>query len=134
MMEYLQVTSLERKVYDKIRHHCWWYGLRSNIQKFCRSCLNCASRKEPGGPVRPPLQPIPKKGAFHRVAVDVLQLPLTSSGNKYAVVFMDYLTKWVEAYPTFDQQASTIARFFAEHIICRHGVPEELLSDRALLN
>ena len=62
--------------------------------------------------------------------MDVLQLPLTSSGNKYVVVFMDYLTKWVEAFPTADQQATTIATLLIEHIICRHGVPEELLSDR----
>ena len=62
--------------------------------------------------------------------MDVLQLPVTSSGNKYVVVFLDYMTKWVEAFPTSDQQAPTIASLLVEHIICRHGVPEELLSDR----
>ena len=75
--------------------------------------------------------PIPVKDPFHHVAVDVLQLPITSSGNKYVIVFMDYLTKWVEAFPTPDQQATTVATLLIEHIICRHGgVPEELLSDR----
>ena len=29
-----------------------------------------------------------------------------------------------------DQQAQTIAQLFVDHIVCRHGVPEELLSDR----
>ena len=71
--------------------------------------------------------PIPVKGPFHRVGVDILQLPLTSSDNKYLVVFIDYLTKWVEAFPTPDQQTTTIANLLIEHIICRHGVPEELL-------
>ena len=120
----------ERKVYDKIRRNYWWYGLRRDIRKFCRACLNCVSRRGPGHASRPPLVPIPVKGAFHRVAVDVLQLPLTSSGNKYVIVFMDYLTKWVEAFPTADQQATTVAELMIEHIVCRHGVPEELLSDR----
>lgn len=46
------------------------------------------------------------------------------------VVFMDYLTKWVEAIPVPDQRAETIARLLVEYIVCRHGVPEELLSDR----
>ena len=120
----------EKKVYDKIRRSYWWYGLRRDVRKFCRSCLNCVTRRGPGHSHRPPLMPIPVKGPFHRVGVDVLQLPLTSSGNKYVVVFMDYLTKWVEAFPTSDQQTTTIANLLIEHIICRHGVPEELLSDR----
>ena len=120
----------EKKVYDKILRRYWWYGIRADVRRFCRSCLNCATRKGPGRPVRPPMQPIPVKGPFHRVAVDVLQLPVTSSGNKYIVVFMDYLTKWVEAFPTSDQKTSTIAALLVEHIVCRHGIPEELLSDR----
>ena len=44
--------------------------------------------------------------------------------------FVDYLTKWVEAFPVADQCAETIARLFVNNIICRHGVPEQLLSDR----
>ena len=51
-------------------------------------------------------------------------------GNKYAIVFVDYLTKWVEVFPTPDQSALTIARLLVSEIISRHGVPRELLSDR----
>ena len=120
----------ERKVYDRLRRSYWWHGMRSDVRRFCRGCLNCATWKGPGRGIRPPLQPIPVKGPFHRVGVDILQLPLTSSGNKYLVVFLDYLTKWVEAYPVPDQRAETIARLLVENIVCRHGVPEELLSDR----
>lgn len=43
---------------------------------------------------------------------------------------MDSLTKWVEAFSTSDQQATTIAELMIEHIVSRHGVPKELLSDR----
>ena len=43
---------------------------------------------------------------------------------------MDYLTKWPEAFAIPDQMAETIAKPFVEQIVCRHGVPEELLSDR----
>ena len=45
------------------------------------------------------------------------------------MVFLDYLIKWVEAYPVPDQQAETIAHLLVENVVCRHGVPEELLSD-----
>ena len=62
--------------------------------------------------------------------MDVPQLHITTSDNKYVVPFMDYLTKWVEAFPTSDQQASTIVVLLIENIICHNGVPDELLSDR----
>ena len=43
---------------------------------------------------------------------------------------MDYLTKWPEVFPVPDQTATTVAKVTVEGIICRHGVPEGLLSDR----
>ena len=43
---------------------------------------------------------------------------------------MDYLTKWPEAFAIPDQKMETVAKLFVEKIICRHGIPEELLSDR----
>ena len=106
-----------------------WYGTRSDVRRFCQNCLNCATRKGPERCIRPPLQQILVKGPFHSVEVDVLQLPLTSDGNKYLVVLLDYLTKWVEAYSAPNQRAETIARLLVDNIVCRHGVPEELLSD-----
>ena len=120
----------EKKVYDRLRRSVWWKGMKADVRRHCRSCLVCASRKGTRGTLKPPLQPIPVGGPFHRVAVDILKLPLTSNGNRYVAVFMDYLTKWPEAFAIPDQKAETIAPLFLEHIVCRHGIPEELLSDR----
>ena len=120
----------EKKVYDRLRRSVWWKGMKADVRRHCQSCLVCASRKGGRRTFRPPLQPIPVGGPFHRVAVDILKLPLTSSGNRYVAVFMDYLTKWPEAFAIPDQKAETIAPLFLEHIVCRHGIPEELLSDR----
>ena len=89
----------------------------------------CATKCGTERVCRPPLQSIPVGGPFHRVGVDVVQLPLTQAGNKYAVVFIDYLTKWVEVFAVPDQTAETVARLFVEGVVCRHGVPQELLSD-----
>ncbi len=59
-----------------------------------------------------------------------MQLPLTLDGNQYALVFIDYLTKWVEVVALPDQKAETIARMLVEYVVCRYGAPHELLSDR----
>lgn len=65
------------------------------------------------------------------MGVEVLQLPLIQRGNRYAVVFANYLTKWVEAFAVPDQTAGTIARFQVERVVCVHGVPKQVLLDRA---
>ena len=64
------------------------------------------------------------------IGVDVLQLPKTKRGNRYVIVFVDYLTKWPEVYAVPDQTAPTIARLFVEEVVSRHGVPSKLLSNR----
>ena len=102
--------------------------MRADIEKWCRSCLVCATRHV-GHRVVPPLTPIPVGGPFDRVGVDVVQLPKTRSGKQYAVVFVDYMTKWPEVFATSNQSAYTIAKLLVEKIISRHGVPSQLLSD-----
>ena len=120
----------EKRIYELLRRRYWWPGMRAEVRKYCRSCLVCASKRGAGHSIKPALQPIPVGGPFHRVGVDVLQLPLTLDGNRYAVVFIDYLTKWVEVFAVANQTAQTIARLLVEGVICRHGAPAELLSDR----
>jgi hypothetical protein len=95
-----------------------------------KSCSVCASFKNPP-PTRAPLHPIVDfQRPFDKVGMDILELSTTNSGNKYVIVFTDYLTKWVEAFPLRDQTAESIARIFINEIVSRHSAPRELLSDR----
>ncbi len=103
--------------------------MRGDIIRWCQACLVCASRQV-GRAVHPPLTPIPVGGPFDRVGVDVLHFPKFLAGNQYAIVFVDYLTKWPEVFATQDQSALTIAKLLVESVVCRHGVPAQLLSDR----
>ena len=58
-----------------------------------------------------------------------MELPKTSSGNSYVVVFQDLFTKWPFVFPVPDQQSIRIVRLLTEHIVPFCGVPEALLSD-----
>ena len=119
----------DAKVFSQISRSYWWSGMRKEVTQYCRSCEKCASRHV-GKAIKPPLTPIPVNGPFDRVGVDVIKFPRSSKGNTYAVVFMDYLTKWPEVYATQDQTSLTIAELLVKNVISRHGVPVELLSDR----
>ena len=119
----------DAKVHSELRRHYWWPKMRTDITQWTRGCLVCASHN-PGRAVRAPLTPIPVGGPFDRIGVDVIQFPRSEAGNQYAVVFVDYLTKWPEVFAVADQSAATIARLLVEQIVSRHGVPSEVLSDR----
>ena len=90
--------------------------MRQDITKWCRVCFVYATHSV-GKPIKPSLTPIPVCAPFDRVGVDVLQLPKSSHGNCYAVVFLDYLTKWPEVFPAADQSALTIAKLLVERVI-----------------
>jgi len=60
----------------------------------------------------------------------VSPLPKTKKGNTHVVVATEYLTKWPEAHAIPNAKASSVVSFFYEDIICRHGCPKELLTDR----
>lgn len=46
------------------------------------------------------------------------------------MVFVDFMTKWPEAFAVTDQSSATIARLFVKEIISRHGVPAQVFSDQ----
>ncbi|RVW64689.1 Gag-Pol polyprotein [Vitis vinifera] len=48
------------------------------------------------------------------------------------LVAIDYFTKWVEAASYARLTSSGVASFIRSHIICRYGVPHELISDRGV--
>lgn len=52
------------------------------------------------------------------------------SGNKYILVLADYFTRWTEAYPIPDQEASTVAKKLTDEFFFRFSPPEQLHSDQ----
>ncbi|CAC5393825.1 unnamed protein product [Mytilus coruscus] len=71
---------------------------------------------------------------FERVSTDILGLVSNSgkSKNQYVLVFICYLTKYVELIPLSDIKAATIATAFLHIVVCRHGTPLFLHSDRGV--
>ena len=106
----------EAKIHSQLSCHYWWPSIRRDITKWYRACLTCASQNV-GKSFKPFLTPIPVGGPLDRLGADVLQLPRSSHGNHYTIVFMDYLTKWPEVLPAADQSAPTIAKLLVKEVI-----------------
>ncbi|KAL5481633.1 hypothetical protein EMCRGX_G021832 [Ephydatia muelleri] len=118
------------KVYSMLAKHWWWEGMYTDVLQFCRSCPECAIATGGGRPVKLLLSPIPVQRPFQIFGVDLMELPATSQGNKYVVVFQDFFSKWPLVFPVPDQKSERIVKLLADEIIPFCGVPEALLSDR----
>ena len=59
-------------------------------------------------------------------------MPTALGGLKFAVVAVDYFTKWAEAIPLAAITEKNLSKFIHEHIIYRYGIPHSLVSDNAL--
>ncbi|KAG2775472.1 hypothetical protein PC129_g18884 [Phytophthora cactorum] len=77
---------------------------------------------------RMPVQDL--SGPFSLLVVDAIgPLVVTPRGNKYILVFVDYFTRWVEAFAVASLDTISFVDAMIEGVICRHGVQERLLSD-----
>ena len=119
-----------KKMTQRLNQYFYWVGMRADVHRKCSSCVECASVQGQGNPGRPPLKSIEVSGTFDCIGMDFLEMDTGKSGNKYALVFQDYLSKWPEVYPVKDRKAETVARCLLD-VMWRHGVPGRIIHDRA---
>ena len=118
-----------QKTWERLSSRMDWPGLRLDVKKTCESCPKSQKAKSTSTP-RAPLQSLQIiETPFKRLAMDVFgPLKRTKRGNKYVLVIMDYATKWPEAFPLWNVEATTVVDCLLE-VTARTGIPDEILTD-----
>ena len=119
-----------RKTIPAIQSKYYWNNMENDIIAWCRNCEICISRSIPRTQFNAELHPIKVSAPWEIIACDCITFPTSTKGNNSIVVFMDYFTKYPEAFAVSDIKATTIANLFINEIICRHGSPKHFLTDR----
>src|SRR5436853_697372 len=115
--------------YNKIAKRYYWKGIYEDTKEYVKFCDNCQRRGQKGE--KSYLNPIEVGEPFERIGIDFVRpLEKTRRRNRYILVTTDYLTKWPEAKAMKDATATNVVKFIYEVIICRHGCPKIILSDR----
>ena len=120
----------QENTYQRTSELYFWPGMRRDIVNYVRTCDVCQKRERKRGEA--PLEPIKKPSTpFYHIGIDVMgPLPRSWTGKRYVIVAIDHFTKWVEAQSLETADAQSVLAFVYEEVICRHGVPQRITSDR----
>ena len=117
-----------------MRTDYFWLTMETNCCQFVQMCPECQIH---GNLIHVPpseLHALTSPWSFSVGGIDIIGKisPKSSSGHESILVAIHYFTKWVEAASYAILTSSRVTSFIRSHIICRYGVPHELISDRGV--
>ena len=116
------------KTLARLRQDAYWISMARDVAQYCRECTKCQQCKL-SMPQCAPLTSTPIGQPWQMIAVDILEVPITSNNNRYLLVVQDYFTKWADAIPIPDQTAVRITGELVK-LFCAYGPPQILHSDQ----
>lgn len=119
-----------RRTFEALRSKYYWPKLYTDVKRYVSHCDLCQRMKMSTSLPYGLLQPIEVHSPFHTVGMDIVGPFKNSRGYKYIIVAIDYLTKFVEAKPLRNIEATTVQKFIERRIVLKHGCPATIITDR----
>uniref|UniRef100_A0A2N9GIS8 Integrase catalytic domain-containing protein n=1 Tax=Fagus sylvatica TaxID=28930 RepID=A0A2N9GIS8_FAGSY len=124
---HLGARSLAKKI---VRAGYYWPSIQADANLFVRHCDKCQRFANLVHSPSEELTPMTSPWPFAQWGLDIIgPLPIGKRQLKFAVVAIDYFTKWVEAEPLATITEKNIQNFVWKAVICRFGIPRVLVSD-----
>ena len=102
-------------------------NMAQDEEYHCQDCTKCQQSKLPLPP-RAPLMNLPIGQPWQMIAIDILEVPVSTNNNRYLLV-VDYFTKWADAIPLIDQTSARITQEVIK-LFSIYGQPEIIHSDQ----
>jgi len=107
----------------------WWPTIFKDAQEFVPKCDSCQRKGNIRRRNEMPQNPILEVEIFDVWGIDFMGPFPSSYGNKYILVTVDYISKWVEAIASPTNDAKVVLKLFKTIIFQRFGVPKVVISD-----
>ncbi|GJR37593.1 reverse transcriptase domain-containing protein [Tanacetum coccineum] len=116
----------ERKVYES---GFYWPSIFKDAKDYVMRCVACQRSGNISSRSEMPQNNIQVCDVFDIWGLDFMGPFPNSKGNKYILVAVDYVSKWVEAQALPTNDARVVIRFL-RRLFARFGVPKALISDQ----
>jgi hypothetical protein len=120
-------------MYYDLKERFWWYGMKRSVAEYVAICDTCqrvkAEHQRPVGL----LQPLKiSEWKWEEITMDfIVGLPRTQKGYNSIWVVVDRLTKVAHFIPvSTTYSGARLAELYISRIVCLHGVPKKIISDR----
>jgi transposase InsO family protein len=122
----------QKNTFYHLQDSVWWPGIQDDIVEYVRSCDTYQKRKKDKEIPEPSVATI-RAELFSHIGIDVMgPLSVTTTNKRYIILAVDFFTKYTKAVTVEEANAQAVAKFLHSDIICRHGVPKEITSDRGI--
>jgi hypothetical protein len=120
-------------VYKDLKTRYWWYGMKRDIAECVSLCDTCqwvkAEHQRPAGLLQTLKIP---EWKWEEIGIDfIVGLSRTQAGYDSIWVIVDRLTKvahFISTKTTYS--GAKLAELYMSRIMCLHGVPKKIVSDR----
>nr|GEY55503.1 reverse transcriptase domain-containing protein [Tanacetum cinerariifolium] len=115
-----------KKVFDS---GLYWPTIYRDAQDLVKTCDICKRQGKISQRDEMPQNSIQVCKIFDAWGIDFIGPFLSSRWNKYILVAVDYLSKWVEAKALLTNDARVVCKFL-KNLFARFGTPRAIISDR----
>nr|GEZ81896.1 reverse transcriptase domain-containing protein [Tanacetum cinerariifolium] len=107
----------------------FWPTIYKDAHEFVKNCDSCQRQGKISQRDEMPQNSIQTCEIFDLWGIDFMVPFPSSRGNKYILVAVDYLLKWVEAKALLTNDGRVVCKFF-KSLFARFGSPRAIISDR----
>nr|GFA96570.1 reverse transcriptase domain-containing protein [Tanacetum cinerariifolium] len=107
----------------------FWPTIYKDAYEFVKNCDLCQRQGKISQRDEMPQNSIQVREIFDVLGIDFMGPFPSSRGNKYILVAVDYLLKWVEAKALPTNDARVVCKFL-KSLFARFGSPRAIISDR----
>ncbi|XP_025763981.1 uncharacterized protein LOC109202383 isoform X2 [Oreochromis niloticus] len=119
----------QTKTREAISKRFYWPGMSVDINNWVSQCALCQAS---AATIKKPAEYIPIKVSqpFELVGMDLIgKLTETNNGHQYICVFIDYFTKWPQAYPLKSKSAGEVTNCLIK-FVHQFEAPKRILTDQ----